>query len=95
MIFHMAHQRLARLGRAQSICLSLVHTSSSEFPGIFARDDGYFVPRLTPDTHPHLRLEENMTSVPAVKPGDMVFWHCDVVHSVEQEHKGNEDSAGM
>lgn len=35
-----------------------------------------------------------MTSVPAVKPGDMVFWHCDVIHSVEEEHTGKEDSAG-
>jgi hypothetical protein len=35
-----------------------------------------------------------MISVPAVNPGDTVFWHCDVVHSVEQEHTGAEDSAG-
>ena len=35
-----------------------------------------------------------MTSVPHVKPGDTVFWHGDVVHSVEQEHTGQEDSAG-
>ena len=35
-----------------------------------------------------------MTSVPKVNPGDMVFWHCDVVHSVEREHTGLEDSAG-
>ena len=35
-----------------------------------------------------------MVSVPKVSPGDMVFWHCDVVHSVEQEHTGKEDSAG-
>ena len=51
-------------------------------------------PRLTPYTHPHLQLEETMTSVPKVNPGDMVFWHCDVVHSVEREHTGLEDSAG-
>jgi hypothetical protein len=36
-----------------------------------------------------------MTSVPKVNPGDMVFWHCDVVHSVEREHTGLEDSAGL
>jgi ectoine hydroxylase-related dioxygenase (phytanoyl-CoA dioxygenase family) len=35
-----------------------------------------------------------MISVPDVNPGDTVFWHCDVVHSVEQEHTGAEDSAG-
>jgi len=36
-----------------------------------------------------------MTSIPAVNPGDTVFWHCDVVHAVEQEHTGSEDSAVM
>lgn len=36
-----------------------------------------------------------MTSVPKVNPGDAVFWHCDVVHSVEMEHTGKEASAGM
>jgi ectoine hydroxylase-related dioxygenase (phytanoyl-CoA dioxygenase family) len=35
-----------------------------------------------------------MVSVPKVNPGDAVFWHCDVVHSVEQEHTGSGDSAG-
>ena len=58
-------------------------------------EDGFFGPRLTDDSHPHMLLEKNMTSVPPVKPGDMVFWHCDVVHSVEREHTGSEDSAGM
>ena len=78
------YRRYLNLPSTTHLFIPLLDTSSSEFPGIFARDDGYFGPRLTPDTHPHLRLEENMTSVPAVKPGDMVFWHCDVVHSVEQ-----------
>jgi ectoine hydroxylase-related dioxygenase (phytanoyl-CoA dioxygenase family) len=35
-----------------------------------------------------------MISVPKVNPGDAVFWHADVVHSVEQEHTGSGDSAG-
>ncbi|THH09868.1 hypothetical protein EW145_g1713 [Phellinidium pouzarii] len=69
--------------------------STPDFPGIFERDGVFFGPRLTPASHPHLRLEESMTAVPSVKPGDMVFWHCDVVHSVEQEHTGKEDSAVM
>ncbi|KAJ7321654.1 hypothetical protein DFH08DRAFT_818516 [Mycena albidolilacea] len=30
-----------------------------------------------------------------VNPGNTVFWHCNVVHSVEQEHTGTEDSAVM
>lgn len=37
---------------------------------------GYSGPQPTPQLHPHLRLEETMTSVPKVNPGDMVFWHC-------------------
>jgi hypothetical protein len=48
----------------------------------------------TNSTHPHLELGKTMTSVPKVYPGDMVFWHCDVVHSVEEEHLGDGDSAG-
>ena len=35
-----------------------------------------------------------MVSIPKVNPGDAVFWHSDVVHSVEQEHTGSGDSAG-
>ncbi|KAF8896652.1 DUF1479-domain-containing protein [Infundibulicybe gibba] len=63
------------------------------FPGILPRDGGYTGPRPTPALHPHLRLAEAMTSVPKVNPGDTVFWHCDVVHSVEEEHTGVGDSA--
>ncbi|KDQ59257.1 hypothetical protein JAAARDRAFT_128012 [Jaapia argillacea MUCL 33604] len=69
--------------------------STSDFPGIFPRDGGFTGPRPNPNSHPHMRLDETMTSVPKVKPGDMVFWHCDVVHSVEQEHTGKGDSAVM
>ncbi|KAL5529483.1 hypothetical protein ACEPAG_5468 [Sanghuangporus baumii] len=69
--------------------------STPDFPGIFEKDGGYWGPRLTSESHPHMRLEETMASVPTVRPGDMVFWHCDVVHSVEQGHTGKEDSAVM
>jgi len=50
---------------------------------------------LSPELHPHLRLDECMISVPKVNPGDTVFWHSDVVHSVEKEHTGSGDSAVM
>lgn len=40
------------------------------------RDGGYAGPLPNPAQHPHLRLDETMTSVPKVNPGDMVFWHC-------------------
>ncbi|KAJ6596183.1 hypothetical protein DFH09DRAFT_1134327 [Mycena vulgaris] len=69
--------------------------SSPDFPGIFPRENGFAGPHPTNELHPHLLLDATMTSVPAVNPGDTVFWHCDVVHSVEQEHTGSEDSAVM
>ncbi|OJA12424.1 hypothetical protein AZE42_03385 [Rhizopogon vesiculosus] len=69
--------------------------STPDFPGITLQADGFSGPRPTPQQHPHLRLGETMTSVPKVNPGDMVFWHCDVVHSVEEDHTGTEDSAVM
>jgi hypothetical protein len=56
---------------------------------------GYLGPRPNPELHPNLELATSMLSVPKVYPGDTVFWHCDVVHAVEQEHTGNNDSAGM
>ncbi|KAF9266404.1 DUF1479-domain-containing protein [Marasmius fiardii PR-910] len=69
--------------------------SYPEFPGLFPRDGGFYGPRPTVETHPHMLLEQTMTSVPEVAPGDAVFWHCDVVHAVEPEHHGQEDSAVM
>ncbi|KAJ7824584.1 hypothetical protein B0H14DRAFT_3728287 [Mycena olivaceomarginata] len=69
--------------------------STPHFPGIFTRDIGFGGPQPTNESHPHLLLDATMISVPTVNPGDTVFWHCDVVHSVEQEHTGAEDSAVM
>ncbi|KAJ6474938.1 hypothetical protein C8R45DRAFT_935471 [Mycena sanguinolenta] len=67
--------------------------STPDFPGIFTQDNGFWGLRPTTELHPHLLLDATMTSVPAVNPGDTVFGHCDIVHSVEQEHSGFEDSA--
>jgi hypothetical protein len=36
----------------------------------------------------HSLLIEGLTSIPLMEPGDAVFWHTDVVHAVEDEHKG-------
>lgn len=44
-------------------------------------------------THPHLDLESTMVPVPNVEPGDYVAWHCDMIHSVEPEHRGQTDSS--
>lgn len=37
----------------------------------------------------HAPLLEGLTSVPLMQPGDTVFWHPDVVHAVENEHRGS------
>ncbi len=36
----------------------------------------------------HALLLEARTSIPLMQPGDAVFWHSDVVHAVEDEHRG-------
>ncbi|KAG0126342.1 hypothetical protein HOY82DRAFT_615318 [Tuber indicum] len=44
-------------------------------------------------THPHLRLDDAMTHVPRISPGDYVFWHCDTIHAVDRVHQGASDSS--
>ena len=34
-----------------------------------------------------------MVSMKPVNPGDAVFWHCDGIHAVESEHRGQGDSS--
>ncbi|MFZ3216009.1 MAG: DUF1479 domain-containing protein [Candidatus Acidiferrales bacterium] len=36
----------------------------------------------------HSPLLKALSSIPLMEPGDTVFWHCDVVHAVENEHRG-------
>ncbi|KAH9902605.1 DUF1479-domain-containing protein [Cubamyces lactineus] len=69
--------------------------SNPDFPGIYSLGQAFTGPRPNTNSHPHLRLDETMVSVPKVYPGDMVFWHCDVVHAVEKQHAGKEDSTVM
>ncbi|KAG2133546.1 uncharacterized protein EDB93DRAFT_1308405 [Suillus bovinus] len=69
--------------------------STPDFPGIQPRDGGWVGLQPTPELHPHLRLDDTMTSVPKFNPGDMIFWHCDAVHSIEQECTSSYDSALM
>ncbi|MEP4198539.1 MAG: YbiU family protein [Aliishimia sp.] len=38
----------------------------------------------------HAELLEGSVSIPVVEPGDTVWWHPDVIHSVASEHKGAE-----
>ena len=37
----------------------------------------------------HSLLLRGLISIPVVYPGDTVWWHPDVVHAVENKHKGN------
>ena len=43
----------------------------------------------------HSLLIEALSSIPTMEPGDTVFWHSDVVHAVENEHRGSEYSNVM
>ncbi|QCR35420.1 DUF1479 domain-containing protein [Nissabacter sp. SGAir0207] len=43
----------------------------------------------------HPLLLEALSPIPDLEPGDTVFWHCDVVHAVENEHHGEFDSNVM
>jgi hypothetical protein len=36
----------------------------------------------------HAPLFEALSSIPNMQAGDTVFWHSDVIHAVEDEHKG-------
>jgi hypothetical protein len=44
--------------------------------------------------HPnwHQALLNALVSIPRVEPGDTVWWHPDVIHAVEDEHRGREYS---
>jgi len=37
----------------------------------------------------HAPLLEALTSIPQMQAGDAVFWHCDLIHAVEDEHHGS------
>lgn len=41
----------------------------------------------------HQRLHDNLIPIPAMQPGDTVWWHADIVHAVEHLHNGTEDSS--
>ncbi len=41
----------------------------------------------------HSLLLRGLVSIPRVEPGDTVWWHSDLVHAVEHEHKGKDVSS--
>ncbi|KAI1252415.1 hypothetical protein MGN70_006990 [Eutypa lata] len=59
-------------------------TEDPWFPGVWRNTSQ----ELSPDAFPHLRLKECLVHIPKMGPGDTVWWHCDMCHAVEIEHKG-------
>lgn len=45
------------------------------------------------ETHPELSLESIMVPPPKIAPGDMMFWHCDLIHLVDSVHTGKNDTS--
>jgi hypothetical protein len=37
----------------------------------------------------HALLKPAITPIPLVEPGDTVWWHADIIHAVEDQHKGS------
>jgi Protein of unknown function (DUF1479) len=37
----------------------------------------------------HSLLKPGITPIPVVEPGDTVWWHSDIIHAVEDQHKGS------
>lgn len=46
-------------------------------------------------THPHLDIENTMTTIKTVRPGDQACWRCDGVDSVESSHMRQNASSVM
>jgi hypothetical protein len=59
------------------------------FPGTFRTDSQ----RLSPTTHPHLRLRECLVNIPNMEAGDCVFWRADMCHAVEVDDNGDHDAS--
>ncbi|KAJ8106831.1 hypothetical protein OPT61_g9281 [Boeremia exigua] len=60
------------------------------FPGSEPGQTQFFP---TSEGHPHLNIDKAIIGIPPVRPGDYVFWHCDLVHGVDEVHPGKVDSS--
>ncbi|KAI0151809.1 hypothetical protein GGR57DRAFT_503737 [Xylariaceae sp. FL1272] len=63
--------------------------TSDHFPGTMTDQSQ----RLSVSSHPHLLLPDCMTYIPAIRPGDTVWWHTDMCHAVDPVHNGDEDAS--
>lgn len=64
--------------------------SQPTFPGCRPGATQFFPSR---EHHPHLDMDRSMVGIPPVRPGDYVFWHCDLVHEVDRFHPGERNSS--
>jgi len=77
---------------------SMTYTVPRSLQDDVAEDDLCGVePERAPSVYPtwHTALADGLTSIPLMQPGDAVFWHSDVVHSVEDAHNGDGHSSVM
>ncbi|EJF60723.1 hypothetical protein DICSQDRAFT_107124 [Dichomitus squalens LYAD-421 SS1] len=93
--FRLRSEFASRISSAADIPLGadawVLDLDNPEFPGSTPGK----TQAITPVTHPHLRVDKTVLSIPRVKPGDQVYWHTDVIHAVEADHNGSEDSSVM
>lgn len=60
------------------------------FPGSTPGKTQFFP---TIEHHPHLDINRTLISIPPVRPSDYILWHYDLIHSVNQIHRGVHDSS--
>lgn len=84
-----------KLSMAYIMLRPLFHTGEFDdtlptFPGSTPGSTQFFP---TNEGHPHLDIDRAIVGIPPVRPGDYVFWHCDLVHGVDELHPGKLDSS--
>ncbi|KAH7156627.1 hypothetical protein EDB81DRAFT_840696 [Dactylonectria macrodidyma] len=84
-----------KLSVAYIMLRPLFHTgqfcdSLATFPGSTPGKTQFFP---TVEHHPDLDINRAIVGIPPVRPGDYVFWHCDLVHGVDPTNPGQADSS--
>ncbi|KAI1014389.1 hypothetical protein LB504_012273 [Fusarium proliferatum] len=84
-----------KLSMAYIMLRPLFHTgeyndSLPTFPGATPGQTQFFP---TVEGHPDLDIKRAIVGIPPVRPGDYVFWHCDLVHGVDSTNPGLVDSS--
>ena len=65
----------------------LSDVKENEMPGCIPSKPFHISKKWHPD------LYENLISIPRIYPGDTVWWHPDLIHSVENKHEGSESNS--